>query len=156
MDANTQQQLLSTLKELETHVTYLRSGVEKITSLQESLQEMKLEEAKRAANIVKMSETLEELSKKMDGPSGDSPLPSRLKNLEDQIKQIDLPNTLNDQKASIDALETRVTSLSDKLDKMEKDDADMRKERYKAKIAIAMSIIAFIGVVITNAVKIFA
>lgn len=156
MDAATQQQLLSTLRELETHVTYLRSGVEKITSLQESLQEMKVEEAKRAAHILKMSDALEELSKKMDGPSGDSPLPIRLKSLEDEIQKADISNTLKKQEVQIDALDARITVLSDRFDKMEKDDADMRKERYKAKIAIAMSVIAFIGVVLTNVVKIFA
>lgn len=163
IDAAAQEQIISSLKLLDTHMSYLREEVSKIADLQDALQDFKVQQVKRGAELKAIRESHESLAHKMDnlaqkidGTPGAEPLPSRVRTLETRITKLEGPQDADPVPSRLRSLEEEVGSLKGQLKDITKSESDLKKERLKAWVSIGLALISMIGGVLAASISLFA
>ena len=85
MDSQTEQELVSSLKALDTHMIYLRDEISKVAVLQETLQGLQLSDVQKTVELQAIKNSVQTLVQKIEGTGDIEPLPSRVKTLETAV-----------------------------------------------------------------------
>ena len=133
MDPDTLAELLSSLREIETHLLYLRKEVEKLPGLSESITNLQIHDVQIGAELSAVSQRMVDVLRRFEGhvsQAGDAPdCKGELGSLKREIR--DLTQEVQANKASLAA--------------QTKGDAEVQKEALKQRGQLWISIIALIG-----------
>lgn len=148
MDSQTYQELVSSLKALDTHMTYLREEVSKIASLQEAFQELQLNDVQRTSELSSLREAVETLVLRIDGPDKSNPLPSRVKTLEDRVLLSKINDRVQILENSVQIHKTQLSQLETNILELKKEEKELKREKIKAKWQTVGAVVAAIGSVV--------
>lgn len=163
-----EQELITGLRTIETHMSYLKEKVDDLDPMREALQKLQLDGVTSAAELKNLRDLVEDVSRKMNGPDGGSPLPARIQMINTSITSMieklensnvdvnEVKKTLTELKAEVSKNSLEITQmkgtakeLKTSIEKASKDEIELKKEKLKSRVTIVLAIITLLSTLAT-------